>query len=161
MAFYPSFGEILLQATRSYNCCKLPELYNYAKWIVSISEQPVILCCRLLRHVLVITCTIRPCKDLCCWVFYPCYCFRHSHQQQLIIIQTFRPPCSSPHQWNMQITRQTTFKYTKKTQKNTGQIDCDPEQAWLWPEDQGTFVWPKDLQETSKRPNPCLWKEDE
>ena len=29
----------------------------------------------------------------------------------------FRPPCSSPHQWYMQITRQTTFKYTKKTQK--------------------------------------------
>jgi len=31
-----------------------------------------------------------------------------------------RPPCSSPHQWNIQITRRTTFKYTKKTQKNTG-----------------------------------------
>ena len=30
------------------------------------------------------------CKDLCCWVFYPYYCFLHSHQQQLIIIQTFR-----------------------------------------------------------------------
>ena len=48
---------------------------------------------------------------------YPCYCFLHSHQQQLIIIQTYRTPCSSSHQWTMQITRQTTFKYTKKTQK--------------------------------------------
>ena len=54
-------------------------------------------------------------KDLCCWVFYPCYCFLHSHQQQLII-QTFWPPCSSPHQWNIQITKHTTFKYIKKTQ---------------------------------------------
>ena len=23
---------------------------------------------------------INVCKDLCCWVFYPCYCFLHSHQ---------------------------------------------------------------------------------
>ena len=54
------------------------------------------------------------CKDLCCWVFYPCYCFLHSHQQQLIIIQTFWPPCSSPHQWYMQITKHTTFKSTSQ-----------------------------------------------
>jgi len=27
-----------------------------------------------------------------------CYRFLHSHQQQLIIIQMFRPPCNSPHQ---------------------------------------------------------------
>ena len=45
---------------------------------------------------------------------HSCYCFLHSHQQQLII-QMFRPPCSSPHQWNMQIAKHTTFKYIKKT----------------------------------------------
>jgi len=34
------------------------------------------------------------CKDLCCWVFYPHYCFLHSHQQQLNIIQTLLLNCT-------------------------------------------------------------------
>ena len=62
------------------------------------------------------------CKDLCCWVFYPYYCFLHSHQQQLIIIQTFRPPYSSPHQWNSSphLWRYTQSQAAYLTNKQTG-----------------------------------------